>query len=195
MSYVSSKYAEQYYGISAATLRNWSRDGLIEFKTTPKGHRRYKIHTEKREKPRKFYIYCRVSSKKQEDDLQRQVEYMQSKYPGYEVKTDIGSGINGKRPGFLSILEQLFEGNINEVRVASMDRWSRFGNDTFRWMFDRYGARLISEKEQSVRSKSEELADDLMEVITVFSAKYHGMRKYENHQDKDQAEYKPEETV
>ncbi|MGL6139325.1 MAG: recombinase family protein, partial [Planktothrix sp.] len=43
--------------------------------------------------------YCRVSSTKQRDDLDRQVAYMQSIYPNAEIVRDIGSGLNFKRKG------------------------------------------------------------------------------------------------
>lgn len=181
MTFVTSKKAQEHFGVTAQTLRVWAKDGKIESIKTEGGHRRYKIKPETSGN----YIYCRVSSRKQESDLARQVEFMRSRYPDHTIKSDVGSGINHKRPSFKWLLEQLYDGNIKEVRVVSMDRWSRFGNDMFKWTFQRFGASLISEKEYVHKSKSEELADDLMEIITVFSAKYYGSRKYSNPENPD----------
>lgn len=52
-----------------------------------------KIKMEKINK--KNICYCRVSSQKQKEDLKRQIEFMQNKYPNYELITDIGSGFGG----------------------------------------------------------------------------------------------------
>ena len=41
--------------------------------------------------------YCRVSSKKQSEDLERQIEYMRNLYPNYRIISDIGSGLNFNR--------------------------------------------------------------------------------------------------
>jgi predicted site-specific integrase-resolvase len=64
--------------------------------------------------------------------------------------------------------------------VSSGDRFSRFGFSLFVWIFEQFGAKLVSiaQETRSDRSQSEELADDLMEIITVFTARYHGSRRY-----------------
>ncbi|MFM6225205.1 MAG: recombinase family protein, partial [Dolichospermum sp.] len=66
--------------------------------------------------------YCRVSSSKQRDDLDRQIAYMQSLYP-----KDIGSGLNFKRKGLRSLLDRLLQGNKFILVVACRDRLARFG--------------------------------------------------------------------
>jgi predicted site-specific integrase-resolvase len=192
--YVASKKAREKYKVSEQTLRNWAEDGRIEFETTPGGHRRYKV-VEQNDK-RKSYVYARVSSRKQEGDLQRQVEFLRQRYPDHEVITDIGSGINNKRKGFQTILEQLFRNNVKEVVVSSGDRFSRFGTDLFEWMFEQHGAKLKCEHDKDDKTHNEELADDLMEIITVFSARYHGSRKYKtSKEDEDLPERPAEETI
>ena len=177
MSYVSSAKAQEFFDAHPQTLRDWANAGKIDYRITPGGHRRFKIEPPRTNK--KCYIYGRVSSRKQESDLQRQVAFLKRKYPNYTVIQDIGSGLNFKRQGFRGILEELFSGNIEVVVVSSADRFSRFGTrEFFTWLFEQFGAQLTILNNSHYKSPEEELAEDLLEIITVFSARYHGRRKY-----------------
>lgn len=197
MNYASPVEAARYYGVCVATIREWSTKGKIEFIKTDGGHRRYILPTIENAKQKKSYIYARVSSKKQKKDLERQIEFIRSKYPDYEVVQDIGSGLNSKRQGFRTILEQLFERNIEEVIVSSADRFSRIGaGDFFKWLFQRFGAKLTVLDNKLYESKEQELAQELLEIITVFTARYHGKRSYTNYKkSKDLSESDSESDV
>ena len=61
----------------------------------------------------KGICYCRVSSKHQQDDLDRQIKFMQEQYPNYEIIKDIGSGINFKRPGLLKLIKKSIDRDIS----------------------------------------------------------------------------------
>jgi predicted site-specific integrase-resolvase len=124
--YVTSKYACKHYNVSPTTLRRWADKGQINVIQTAGGHRRYELSNIKKEietkikktkNTRQKVIYCRVSSTKQKEDLNRQVKYVQKKHKKHKILTDIGSGINFKRKNFLWILEQVFQKNISEVVV------------------------------------------------------------------------------
>ena len=177
MSYVNPIKAAEIYGVSTQTLRRWANNGQILFKVTNGKHRRYKIPD--RVRKGKKIIYARVSSKKQEGDLTRQIKYLKEKYPKYTVISDIGSGLNFKRKGLKTILEQLFERNIEEVVVYAKDRLSRFGIKLFEYMFEFFGAKLTFTFNEDKKSNSEELAEDIMAILTVYAARLHGRRKYE----------------
>lgn len=183
---VKAKEAAKHYNTSVSNLRKWAREGSIPSETTPKGHYTYIIPiittpiiqptTSDSSFPKEI-IYARVSSRKQSEDLKRQSRYLSTFYPNYHLVTDIGSGINFKRKGFKTILEQLIKGNIKKVVVAYKDRFTRFGFDYFQWMFQQYGAVLESLDQEDLDSR-EDLLSELMEVITVFTARYYGRRKY-----------------
>ena len=177
--YVKPKEASKYFHVSENALRTWANKGKIKFITTQGGHRRYLLEEGPREitPERTKIIYARVSSQKQKDDLGRQSEYLQTKYPKHTLITDIGSGINFKRTGFKRILEGVFNGNIKEVVVAHKDRFSRFGFSLFEWIFEQHNSTIICDTE-SEQTEQQELSDDLMAIITVFSARYYGKRKY-----------------
>lgn len=176
MNHVSPSEASKILGVSKQTLRRWENEGKIDCIRTEGGHRRY--HIEKIQEERKLsVVYARVSSRKQKSDLQRQIEFLQSEYPEYEVISDIGSGLNYKRPGFRRILVELFQGNIKEVVVAYKDRFTRVSFDFFEWLFDHFGASLVVLEDIDL-SPQEEMAEDLLAIVTVFTARYHGARKY-----------------
>ena len=181
--YVTPKEASKYYSVSENALRWWANSGQIKYITTKGGHRRYFLgdapEESKEEESKIKVIYARVSSAKQKSDLERQEEYLRTKYPEHTLITDTGSGINFERRGFKRILEGVFKGNITEVVVAHRDRFTRFGYNLFEWIFKQHGAELVCD-EKEAPNEQEELTDDLMSIITVFSARHYGRRKYAN---------------
>jgi len=176
MVYGTTKDAIKAYKVSVDTLRRWANSGKIEFTTTKGGHRRYLLPEEKKEGEK--IIYARVSSKKQESDLNRQIQLLREKYPKHKVVSDIASGITFERKGFTSILEKVFRGQISEVVVASKDRITRLGFDLLQFIFKFFHTSLVVEDSTPTKSSKQELAEDLLSIVTIFTAKFHGSRKY-----------------
>jgi len=181
--YVSQKEACKFFGVSTSTLRRWDKQNKIKTIRTPSNYRRYDISSVKQTKnknsivmSKKKMCYCRVSSKKQMDDLERQKDYLKSKYPNHEIISDIGSGINWKRKGLLSILEQSDKGLIEEVVVAHKDRLARFAFELIQWLLEKNGCKLVVLNEPI--SEEEKLTDDILSIIHIFSCRKMGMRKY-----------------
>ena len=112
-----------------------------------------------------------VSSNNQKDDLQRQVQYMQEKYPTHQIITDIGSGLNYKRKGLKTILEYAYKGIVKEVVVAYKDRLCRFGFELFEHILQTQSNAEILVLNQANHSKEQELTDDLLYLLHVFSAR------------------------
>ena len=174
-------------GVTTQTLKEWENKGKIEATKTPGGHRRY-LHTiinpqtiedgEGTNKTNRRFIYARVSSYKQKEDLQRQVAMLQTKYPEFEVVQDIASGINFKRRGLITILDQVFAGNVSTIVVAHKDRLTRFGFELFQYVFKKFKVSLEVVSDDDVKEPITELAKDLLSIVTVFTARYHGSRKY-----------------
>ncbi len=142
--FISIGEAEDFTGMGHAALRRLYSDGIIEGYTTPSGQRRFSVESlrefcniSKQTNSNKIekinYLYARVSSKKQSDDLERQVKFLQTwandKDITYNVIEDIGSGINFKRKGLQTILDRCLQGIIGNVVIAHRDRLSRFGFD------------------------------------------------------------------
>ena len=182
--YVSTSTAKRFYGVSSDTLRRWATSNKIKFITTKGGHRRYfvpdniQIGQKNSTTNSSKIIYARVSSSKQKHDLQHQIEYLSNLFPNYTVISDIGSGLNFKRKGLKRLLDRLFKGDIEEVVVSNKDRLARFGFELIKDIFTRFNARIVVVNDTGDRPFKEELAEDILSIITFFTARYSGKRKY-----------------
>jgi putative resolvase len=191
MSYVNTKEAREMLRITAPTLRRWDKEGKIKTIRTPSGIRMYdksniyeilgKIETIPE---RRKVAYCRVSSKKQSDDLERQINVFKSDYPDYDVVKDIGSGINFKRKGLQRILEQSMRGELEEVVVSHRDRLCRFAFELIEWIFAKNNTKLLVLDKTEHKSTSEELAGDVLAIIQVFACREMGKRRYKSVKNK-----------
>lgn len=180
MKLLTSRKASELLGVHPNTLRRWANDGKIKHIKTPAGQRLYDIESFVGETSVKRKIcYCRVSRSKQKDDLERQIEFMRVRYPTHEIVTDIGSGLNFKRKGLLSILESVCEGEVEEILVAHQDRLVRFGFDLIRWIVEHHGGKLVVFEDLS-HSPQSELVRDLLAIIGIFSTRVHGLKKYKS---------------
>jgi putative resolvase len=189
--YLSIKETRKLIGVTTPTLRQWAEKDKIRFIDGPTGRKMYNkqdvfnivnkselsIQSEKRK-----IAYCRVSSKKQEDDLNRQKEFFISKYPKHDLVTDIGSGINWNRKGLQTILEQSMLGNVSEVVVAHRDRLCRFAFELIEFILTKCKVKLIvlSSPQGEPGSIDNELSEDIMSIIHVYSCRQMGKRRYSN---------------
>lgn len=194
--FLSARKARQVLGIADSTLRKFAIDGIIQChrRDIPGSHRFYdvtdyinKFKTNSTENKQQIVCYCRVSTRNQKDDLERQVEYVRSLYPESTIITDIGSGLNFQRKGLKTILELAISGNIKELVVTHKDRLCRFGFELFSFIITRYsnGKIMVLDK-QTDSSPETELANDILQILTVFSARLNGRRKYKNGKTKEE---------
>lgn len=190
MRLYSVEQAAQLSGLHPNTIRNWADEGKIYSTRTKGGHRRVDISeyiipkTEEKVGDKYTICYCRVSSAKQKDDLNRQVEYMREQYPDAEIIKEIGSGINFKRKGLCRILGRAMRGDVITLVVAYKDRLARFGADIIEFILNQNGGKLVVLNEVSL-SPEEELTRDLLTILHVFSCRLHGLRKYKYEISKD----------
>lgn len=167
------------------TLRNWDKTG--ELVPHHKAKNGYRYYTEEQyndhvgiEKPAKKLVgYCRVSSVKQKDDLQRQVEnmqlYLSSKGCPFEIITDIGSGINYNKKGLRQLIDMIVQNEVELITVLYKDRLLRFGFELVEYVASRYGCK-IEVVDSTEKTEEQELVEDLVQIITVFSCRLQGKR-------------------
>ena len=180
------KQLAKTFNVTNETLIRWEKDGKIKAQKTKGGHRRYiydvpNVSSSKdcKDNKKTSFIYARVSSAKQKNDLERQVEFLQSKYPNHTIIKDIGSDINFKRRGLITLLDQVFGGNVQEVVVAHRDRLSRFGFELFEHIFERFQTSITVLSDEHIKDPVNDLAKDILSVVTVFTARYNGSRSYD----------------
>ena len=189
-TFISTSKAKEILGVSLKTLTRWDKSGKLRATRNPSGRRMYNLkHVEiasgkynDSDKKQKI-CYCRVSSKKQMDDLNRQENFLREKFPGHKLVTDIGSGLNWKRKGLKTILGLAMQGHISEVVVAHRDILCRFAFELLEWIFETNGVKLIVLDEDKEKSKDEELANDILSIINDYSCRKMGSRKYKNKKD------------
>ena len=183
--YLSINKVAKQLNKSAQTLRNWEKTGeLIPAYKTKSGYRYY---TEEQinkllgveEKERVTIGYCRVSSRKQQDDLERQIEnmrnYLCAKGYKFEIITDIGSGINYNKVGLNILIDKVIKGEVDKVVVLHRDRLLRFGFELLENLCKKYGT-TIEIVDNTLKTEEQELVEDLVQIITVFSCKLQGKR-------------------
>ena len=185
MRLLTSRKATEALGLHANTLRRYADEGKIEYIRTASGQRLYNVESYIGViKNAEIVCYCRVSSHKQKDDLERQVSYMRERYPKAEIIKDIGSGINYKRKGLNKILERLMSGEKLTLVVAYKDRLARFGTELIEFLIKQNDGKLVVLNEVK-HSPEKELTNDLLNIIHVFSCRMHGLRKYSSKIKKD----------
>ena len=185
--YVTLAEASRLTGLGESTLTRLGDKGVIETYRTRGNHRRFKRDdliafrgdgNSKRPNSRdRYIIYGRVSSKKQENDLERQVEFLKQDHAGYEVITDIASGLNFSRSGLRKILNLLLAGTEIHLAVAHKDRLSRFGHELIEYLIVQNGGDVSYSDDGTAKSKQEELAEDLLAVVQVFNCRANGQRR------------------
>lgn len=184
--YYSINEFSKILGVTAQTLRNWDNNGKLHpHHTSTNGYRYYsheQLNSVMKVKPNLNRItigYCRVSSHKQKDDLERQIEnvklYLTAKGQPFEIISDIGSGINYKKKGLQELIKRITQNQVEKVVILYKDRLLRFGFELVEYIASLYNCE-IEVIDNTEKSEQQELVEDLVQIITVFSCKLQGKR-------------------
>lgn len=190
---ISIREAADYLGVSVGTLRRWERDGkLIPTERTVGGQRRYHLPSLKPHlyrakldiKEKVTYLYARVSSHDQKEDLERQINmlelYCASQGWTYEVISDLGSGMNYHKRGLRQLLDAIVHNKVGRLVLTHKDRLLRFGSELVFALCEIHGVEVVIINQGGETTFEEELAQDVLEIITVFSARLYGSRSRKN---------------
>ena len=206
MKYYSSNAVTKLLGVTAQTLRNWDKEGKLKpAYTKSNGYRYYSedsilSYTQERKTKKDLHVigYARVSSKNESDDLERQVDnlrtYIESKYSSYEIITDIGSGIDYKKPGLKKLIDMVNNKQVDIIVVLYKDRLLRFGFELVEY-FSKINNVSIEVLDRVNKTQDEELVEDLIQIITVFSSRLQGKRKAKTKEILEEFSKKIEKTL
>ena len=188
MKYYSIGEFTKEIGKTIQTLRNWDKKNILKPSHVTQGGTRYYSQEQlnhflglKSEKQinKKIIGYCRVSSCKQKDDLERQIEnvktYMYAKGYQFEIITDIGSGINYNKKGLNQIIDMVTNSEVEKIVVLYKDRLVIFGYELIENLCNKFGT-IIEIIDNTEKTEQQELVEDLVQIITVFSCKLQGKR-------------------
>lgn len=189
-NYKPKDFAE-LLGVSVKTLQRWDRNGILKANRTPTDRRYYTYEQYLQFKGiqtdndiRDIVIYARVSTRNQKDDLHNQVEFLKQfcNAKGIIVNQcieDFGSGLNYNRKKWNKLLEEVMENKIKTIIISSEDRFIRFGYDWFERFCKKFNTEIIIVNNESL-SPNEELVQDVISILHVFSCRLYGLRKYKN---------------
>jgi len=186
-TYSLKEFAE-LIGKHEKTLQKWDRDGTLKAHRSPT-NRRFYTHDQYLE-----YIglvadgkgqtvtYARVSTVAEMPDLANQVAALESYCREHEMKVDlwmqdVGSGLNYKRKQFNRLFEMVELGQVKILIVAHRDRLVRFGFEWFEAFCERHGTKLVVIPGEKL-SPEKEMVEDLTAIVSVFSARFPGLRSY-----------------
>jgi excisionase family DNA binding protein len=183
--------AAECLGVSITTLRRWEAEGRLAAEHTTGGHRRYdlaKLRPEMfraaRDAERKTIAYARVSSHDQKDDLERQKQvlelYCARQGWTFQVIADLGSGMNYQKRGLKKLLAAIIDGSVGRLVISHKDRLLRFGAELVFAICEAKNVEVVIINQGEDTTFDEDLAKDVLEIITVFSARLYGSRSHKN---------------
>ena len=93
----------------------------------------------------------------------------------FEIISDIGSGINYKKKVLQELIRRISQNQVEKVVVLYKDRLLRFGFEQIEYITSLYNCE-IEIIDNTEKSEQQELVEDLVQIITVFSCKLQGKR-------------------
>lgn len=175
-------------GVTVKTLQIWDNKGILKAYRTPTNRRYY---TEEQylsyigkstDNKRKVIAYARVSTRGQKDDLKNQIDFIRqyANAKGIIINesiTDIGSGLNYKRKKWNKLLDEVMDNKIDIIFITYKDRFIRFGYEWFEHLCNMHNTKIVVLNNVQT-SPSQEMVDDMISIIHVFSCRLYGLRKY-----------------
>lgn len=195
-NYKPKEFAE-LLNVTVKTLQRWDREKTLVANRTPTNRRYYTYDQYLQFKgigrdadSRKIVIYTRVSTRNQADDLENQVDFLQNYVNAKglivdEVIRDYGSGLNYNRKKWNQLLGEVMENKVKMIFVSHKDRFVRFGFDWFEKFCNKFNVEIVVVKNDKL-SPHEELVQDIVSILHVFSCSLYGLRKYKKQIEGDE---------
>jgi predicted site-specific integrase-resolvase len=189
---VSIAEAAKALGVSPQTLRRWEREGkAVPTEKTAGGRRRYDLAKLRPDlfraesvADRKTIAYARVSSHDQKEDLERQKKVLEMYCAAagwtYEIVADLGSGMNYRKKGLKRLIDGILDESVGRLVLTHKDRLLRFGAELIFALCEARNVEVVILNRGEDSAFEEDLAKDVLEIITVFSARLYGSRSRKN---------------
>lgn len=183
-------FAAKHLGVSQDTLRRWERAGKISVERTARGHRRFDLskllgrNPESIKSKQHTIAYARVSSHDQKSDLDRQAQVLENFCSShgwtYEIIQDLGSGLNFEKRGLKKLMQTICSGKMDRLVLTHKDRLLRFGSELVFALCEQMGVEVVIMNKSEGTRFEDDLVQDVLEIITVFSARLYGARSRKN---------------
>jgi putative resolvase len=128
--------------------------------------------------------YARVSSKKQEDDLKRQIDllemFLAKQGKPFKIISDVGSGINYSKTWLKELIKLISLNQIDKIYVLYKDRLVRFGFELIEEFAKLHSTNIEIVNQTDDKTDEEELVEDILNIIHVFSCKLNDKKSHIN---------------
>lgn len=178
-------------GVTVQTLRKWDKQGKLKPAYLTKGkHRMYSEEQlneilQKQGKTERINVgYARVNSEHQKDDLTRQINllelFLAKQGRKFKIISDIGGGINYQKKGLKELLKLIATKQVDTVYILYKDRLASFGFELIEEFAKLNDTKIEPINIEKEKLPVEELVEDILNIIHVFSSKLNGKRSHIN---------------
>jgi len=174
-------------GVSVVTLRRWNKLGKLKAFRTFGDHRRFHLNDVldiiNPSRNKLHVAYARVSSHDQKKDLETQSKRLELIIERYEHKmliSDLGSGLNYNKSGLRKLINLITSQQVHTLYLTHKDRLLRFGSELIFSLCKKFGTKVVIVDAVQCVTFEQELVQDVIELMTVFSAKLYGKRSHKN---------------
>jgi predicted site-specific integrase-resolvase len=185
---MKAKEVLELLDITQPTLGTYCKKGLIRYELSPTGKRIYNDDDVyamlNKGNMRLNYIYARVSTPEQKNDLSRQVEILNNFCINNGIQVDdvfkdIASGISfDKRKEFFKLLDDVLNYKVAKVVITYKDRLSRVGFELFYHLFKKFGTEIVvASQVGSEKLDSEEIFEEIVSLLHCYSMKMYSKRR------------------
>lgn len=162
-------------GVHYQTAWSWAKNGQMPIPVVKTATGRYLILEPTADTAGQTVAYCRVSSADQRDDLERQAGRVVTVATARglsvaEVVTEVGSGLNARRPKLAKLLR---DPQVSTIVVEHRDRLARFGVEHLTCALAATGRSIVVLDNAEV---DDDLVRDMTEILTSFCARLYGRR-------------------
>ena len=189
MTMMKPKEMAERLGVTVRTLQIWDKKGILKAYRTPTNRRYYteEQYLEYTGQPlqnkRLNVAYARVSNNSQKDDIKNQISFIRQYVNAKgvildDVITDIGSGLNYNRKNWNKLLEKVMQNEIDTIYITYKDRFVRFGYEWFERLCKMHDTKIVVLNNVET-SPTQEMINDMVSIVQVFSGRLSGLRKYQ----------------
>ncbi len=171
--------------ICRSTLYNYTKSGIIKSTLLDNGYYDYdekSVFKMIKKDSRINVIYGRVSTHKQKNDLERQIDSIQAYCKNNNINitdiySDISSGIDLDRNNLNKLIDDVINLNIKNIYISHRDRLTRLSFRTLQELFSKFGTNIIIINDNSNESNDNEIFEELISLMHIFSTTMYSNRR------------------
>ena len=171
--------------ISRSTLYNYTKDGTIKATLLDNGYYDYdedSVFKIMKKDSRVNVIYARVSTYKQKNDLEKQINTIKNFCLSNDITidnvySDVSSGLDLDRKELSQLIDRVMNNDIKHIYVSHRDRLTRLSFRTLEELFNKYKKKIIIINNDPHLSNDSEVFEELISLMHIFSTTLYSNRR------------------